>query len=105
MTEPTRIHPVSKAAAAAVVVAGAHTILVWWLWMHVNPYVPASLGLRAIVALTAVLGPAFFFALNLGFLVVFLLNAAYLTLIFWLASTLWRRIAGGILPAARPNDR
>ena len=97
MTELARSHQVAKAAAAAVLVAGAHAGLVWWLWMHVNPYVPASLGVRAALALTAVIGPAFFFALHRGFLVVFVLNAAYLTMIFWLAGAVWRRRAGRVL--------
>lgn len=105
MPEPPRRHPVASAAIAAIVVAGVHTALVWWLWMHVNPYVPASFGISAAVALTAVIGPGFFFALNLGFLVVFALNAAYLTIIFWMAGAWWRRRAGQALRPARPADR
>jgi hypothetical protein len=105
MAKPTRRHRVANAAIAAVVVAGVHAGLVWWLWMHFNPYVPESLGVRATMALTAVIGPAFFFALNLGFLVVFALNAAYLTMIFWMAGGWWRRRAVQDLHTARPNDR
>ena len=101
MTEPIRSHALIKAAVVAVLVAGAHTGLVWWQWRHFNPYVPASLGIRATLALTAAIGPAFFFALRLGFAVVFVLNAAYLTTIFWLAGALRRKRRAGQIFAQR----
>ena len=95
MSEPKQVRAVAKAAVAGVVMAGLHTTFVWWLWLHINPYAPTSLGMRATVAATAVIGPAFFFALNFGFLVVFVLDAAYLTIVFWLASVWWRRRRAG----------